>query len=214
MPFNTKTDLDNGGVVALWSLTETENELKKMLEKAGIQDSNDELKVIKVARKRKQWMAARLLLKHLIPTFKEITYDQFGAPYIVDHEMNVSLSHSSGHIATILHKTHEVGIDVQVEDRKLKRIATKFLNADEMKRYKKKKESLNYLHLLWSAKEAVFKVHRHHMAFKKIRTADFKLTEKGSMSIEADRFDGQHEHEVHFRWMTGLYMAYTCYDTN
>jgi 4'-phosphopantetheinyl transferase EntD len=122
------------------------------------------------------------------------------------------LSHSNGHIACILHQNHIVGIDVQVENAKLKRIATKFLNDDEMQRYEDSDKSLPYLHLLWSAKEAVFKIHRHHMAFKKICTDDFDLMEKGRIKIKAERFDGLHKHEVHFKRLDDVYLAYSCYD--
>lgn len=213
MPFNTHIDLDNGGLIGLWSLTETESELMALFSAANLADPAKELEHITVVKKRKQWLAARLLVKKLIPTFESITYDQFGAPYVVDHDTNISMSHSNDHIAVILHQDHEVGIDIQVEDVKLERISSKFLNEEENERYQGLKKGLPYLHLLWSAKEAVFKIHRHHMAFKKIRTQEFDWSGgEGRIVAKAQRFDGEHHHEIYFKRMAGVYMAYTCYD--
>ena len=75
MPFDKKIETRTGAVIATWNLTESESELKSLMNKLELTDDANELAAIKVEKKRKQWMAARLLLKELVPTFEEITYD-------------------------------------------------------------------------------------------------------------------------------------------
>ena len=197
--------------VYVWHIEETEKELRTLYEERMVDSHLEEVEQIKVARKRKQWLASRLLSNEVIDGFQGIYYDQFGAPHLVEDDRCVSYSHSYDKVALIIHDDFEVGIDIQREDEKLKRISTKFLNEVETERYEKSGHDLDYLQVLWSVKECVFKVHKHHLPFKQIKTGNTVDSDQGLMTVEADRFDGPHKHEVHYHKLNGYYIAHCCY---
>ncbi len=212
MPLTDKITMPDNSSIFIWHIDETEARLKEMYqERLSIPKEGLAVDEIKVARKRKQWYAARLLSENCIPGFEGIYYDQFGAPHLVEDDRCVSYSHSHDKVALIIHSEHEVGIDIQKRDEKLKRISSKFLNNQENATYEKCDHDLDYLHILWSVKECIFKVHKHHMPFKEIRTELKKPAEQGEIKVIANRFDGPHEHQVHFHKLNGYFVAHSCY---
>ncbi|NND95005.1 MAG: 4'-phosphopantetheinyl transferase superfamily protein [Flavobacteriales bacterium] len=212
MPLTDKITMPDTSSVYIWHIEETEAQLKEKYKQLIAQGGfEEEVENIKVLRKRKQWYASRLLSFEVIPDFKGLYYDQFGAPHLIEDDRCVSYSHSHDKVALIIHDDHEVGIDIQREDEKLRRISSKFLNEQEAERFIDSGESLDYLHVLWSVKETVFKVHKHHMPFKEIRTAESVDAQQGVMKVVANRFDGPHNHEVHFHKLNGYFVAHCCY---
>lgn len=212
MPVTDKIIMPDGSSIFIWHIEESESALRKSFLKH--QEGNDqvfELDSFKVARKRKQWLASRLLSYAVIPGFKGIYYDQFGAPHLEEDDSCVSYSHSYDKVALIMHPDHPVGIDIQRKDEKLKRIAPKFLNEAEDKQYKDSGFDLDYLHYLWSIKETIFKVHKHHLPFKDISTQKMPQTDQGTVDVRAERFDGPHDHIVHYHKLNGYYLAHSCY---
>lgn len=212
MPLTDKITMPDASSVFIWHIDETEAQLKKAYEEIIPEEFQDNgVDNIKVIRKRKQWYASRLLSQEVIKGFQGIYYDQFGAPHLVEDDRCVSYSHSHDKVAMIINDDHEVGIDIQRRVEKLKRISTKFLNEDETMRYEESGKDLDYLHVLWSVKESVFKVHKHHMPFKEIRTQGGVDADQGAMKVVAHRFDGPHDHEVHYHKLNGYFVAYCCY---
>jgi phosphopantetheinyl transferase len=213
MPLSLKENLPDGSTLCIWTITETEEELKSRFDELGLElNEHDTVESYRIARKRMQWYASRLLSAECIDDFQGIYYDQFGAPHLVESDICVSYSHSYEKIALLYHSDNEVGVDIQRRDEKLKRIADKFLNSDEKKRYEANGRELEELHILWGTKEAVFKVHKHHLPFKKIKTTPFQLKKKGQLEADAHRFDGNHHHVLNFRLMDDYILITTCYD--
>lgn len=212
MPITRQEETASGARWAVWRIQETEEELRERFHALeGILESTDAVDSYKVARKRKQWFASRLLSAALISDFKGLYYDQFGAPHLIEDDQCVSYSHSYDRVAMLVHPEHEVGLDIQRKDEKLERIAPKFLNQEEKARYEASEKDLDYLQVLWSVKETIFKIHKHHLPFKEIRTPSFPLKSTGSFKVEAHRFDGLHEHEVDFEIHDDFYLARCVY---
>ena len=101
---------------------------------------------------------------------------------------------------------------MQVRTQKLKRIADKFLNDDESKRITLNGKGLDEMHILWSTKEAIFKIHKHHLPFKDIRTEKFVLKKEGVLKAKAHRFDGPHLHHVEYRTQDDFFLVTACYN--
>lgn len=213
MPLTDKITMPDGSSIYIWHIEETEKELRaKYISLKGLEpDAEIAADDYKVSRKRMQWLAARILSYEVIPGFQGIYYDQFGAPHLEEDDRCISYSHSYDKVALIMHDDHEVGIDIQKRSEKLKRIAPKFLNDEEQERYAKSGEDLDYLHKLWSIKECIFKVHKHHLPFKDIRSQAMIDGEQGEVGVIADRFDGPHDHRVHYHTLKGYYLAHSCY---
>lgn len=213
MPLTDKITMPDGSSVFIWHIDESETELRDRFFKLRGEEhgSSTEADGYKIMRKRKQWLASRLLSYEVIPNFAGIYYDQFGAPHLEEDDRCVSYSHSYDKVAIIIHDQYEVGIDIQRQDEKLKRIAPKFLNEDETTRFESNGQDLDFLHYLWSIKECIFKVHKHHLPFKNICTADDFKESQGEVKVRADRFDGPHEHTVHYHKLNGYYLAHSCF---
>ena len=64
----------------------------------------------------------------------------------------ISISHTRGYAALILSDDSEVGIDIEYRSDRVERIASRFIRPDE------KAETTDEKLLLWSAKEAVYKL--------------------------------------------------------
>jgi len=84
----------------------------------------------------------------------ELQKEKSGAPFLPNHDWNISLSHSGPWYAFHLAKKNNAGIDIQVmRKRSLKEASSYFVSQRE------KELELNELnlHIIWCAKEAVYK---------------------------------------------------------
>ncbi|MBC9811928.1 4'-phosphopantetheinyl transferase superfamily protein [Crocinitomicaceae bacterium CZZ-1] len=83
-----------------------------------------------------------------------VLYRESGQPYLEHYpELFVSISHSKGWFAVYV-SSHPVGIDIEVENPRIKEGASYFVNEQEQSFV----GSLTDLHLIWGAKEAFYKL--------------------------------------------------------
>lgn len=108
------------------------------------------------SHKRQEFIASRTALRILRPHYM-LHYE--GRCPILDGPGFISLSHSPQYGAAIHHPTRRVGIDVEPERPKLSKLASKFLNKEELEDVAEG-DSQFKLQILWGAKEALFKLHR------------------------------------------------------
>ena len=152
-------------------------------------------------RKKTEWLASRELLFRLgkFPERIECMYDDFGKPYLKGSAKHISVSHS-GHWAAAMISEKPCGIDVQEYSPTIERIQSKFLDRGEMERTDMLPNSYHHLHLLWGAKECMYKAYgkrklefRQHIAVTHLDVA--KCRGNGLISYE-----GLHlPYEIHFR---------------
>jgi phosphopantetheinyl transferase len=135
--------------IGLWKITETEEELFKMLLKTGFDPSTTYQ--TKNKQRLKQWIATRLLLNSFFDEAK-IIYDDLGKPHL-DNDWRISISHSNEFVAIILNNNDNCGIDIEKISDKVARIKHKFLNHLDLKTVIPNK----HLTLYWGAKEALYK---------------------------------------------------------
>lgn len=114
------------------------------------------LNQIKLEKRKREWLAVRLLLKKLLGEEKEIGYDDMGKPCFIDQSYHLSISHTKGYVAVILNPAHWVGIDIEQISDQVLRLKKRFLSPDEEKAISPKGELIHIL-LHWSAKETMFK---------------------------------------------------------
>ncbi len=153
MPFVKKTEVENG-LLGIWELTESTDTLI-----AGFQFSEDEKKEFEkfsFQKRQAEYLAIRLLLQNLLGEKKEITYRKSGRPQIKNSSLNISISHSA-ELVFIFVSPHNIGVDVEKDNRKIETVAKRFLHQNELN-WIEKSENPRFLKiLLWCAKEAVFK---------------------------------------------------------
>ena len=137
--------------IAIWSISETAEELEQMCTAKGIgleqtPQSRHQVRV-------NQWMATRLLL-HQILGKVDLTYDEYGKP-ILAHGPHLSISHAKQFVVIHMDHKKENGVDIEEISEKVERIQHKFLVESEIQKYR----SLEDLTLCWSAKEALYKTY-------------------------------------------------------
>ena len=145
-----------GIVVGFWKLTETADELYSI---ASDFISTDELSVyqsFKNDRRRREWLATRILLKEMLGIYPGIDYDSNGAPHLKgDAHINISVSHTDGMVAVAMSDNFRVGIDIERVTNRVLRIKDKFLHSDEYD--VNDPNLLQLLYIQWCAKEAMYK---------------------------------------------------------
>ncbi|MFK8056889.1 MAG: 4'-phosphopantetheinyl transferase superfamily protein [Saprospiraceae bacterium] len=108
----------------------------------------------------KETLSARLALLALVPDAAEAGFekDEFGKPHLNgEGALNFSLTHSHGHAAAIV-SAHACGIDLQLRVEKIVKLRSKFEREDERAFIDRQPDEIAALHVLWGAKEALFKL--------------------------------------------------------
>ncbi len=154
MPLRLKEFLEIEGEIAVWITEDSEN----LLSKLQLTDEEQILIESMSDRRIKEWASARWLIHYLSGREERAIClkDAFGKPYLVDSPFQISVSHSLNYTAVIA-APYKVGIDIQELVPKMERIATKFVHPREWDYIQKVVEPLEMLHIIWGAKEAMYK---------------------------------------------------------
>ena len=152
--------------VCLWKITEQLSDFSVVSDNVESEHPN----------RNKQWMASRAALEALDIDVSKLKKDDYGKPYLKGKGKHLSLSHCSKYAAGIT-SAIPVGIDIEEITPRIERIAQRFVHDDEWQFIKKKKR-LETLYLLWSAKEALYKLYgkkavdfKNHMIAQPFKTA-------------------------------------------
>ncbi len=206
MPLFYQHNIDDSTKTAIWRISETESFFlnKVPLPVPGITHYH----------KRLQHLAGRYLLQEFYLEFPYhlIEIADTKRPFLLNEEYHFSISHCGDYAAVIIDKDHRVGIDIELVTPKIERIKHKFLSEDELIESWKFEidnnetwQPANFLTLLWSCKEAVFKWYSYGgVDFKKhirlipgsinlqsgIIASEFSKTEKIFLNIHY-KFFGQ-----------------------
>lgn len=151
---------ETGDSWQLW-VWQSEEQAFEALEATLSSAESKKLQEIKADSRRQEFLSFRQLLR-AIPFDEEITYMPNGKPQIGSG--HISISHTSGLVALLI-GTNPVGLDLQAPAQKLYRVRSKFCHADELSAAQESEDEMAYLCLLWSAKEAVFKIYGEQMIF-------------------------------------------------
>lgn len=135
-------------VYGLWKIEETINELLSKLSPNKFEKK--QLEKISHLQRKKQSISAKLILNELLQKKITILYEK-QIPYCEEYS-NISISHSDKYSVVLISK-NKIGIDLQKEEKKIKKIKAKFLHEKE----KNIKYSLKELHYIWTSKEAIYK---------------------------------------------------------
>lgn len=168
----------------------------------------DEIAIIKTLSPRKQseWLASRDLL-YQIATFTErpkCLYDDFGKPYLEGIDKHISVSHSDLWCAAMI-SDQPCGVDIQVYSETVRRIADRFLTPDDLVIIGKADYPLQQLHLLWGAKECIYKAYgRRKLGFREHIFITSINHETGHGSGEIN-YEGIHlSYDIYFKMLPAV----------
>lgn len=180
------------GKLGVWNIKESTDELMNMLQLNDVERSL--LESFNNNKRNIHWLGSRVLLRKMLDTHKfiEITPDRFGRPTLINFPHRVSISHSHEMAAVLISEDHNVGVDIELVDDKIRRIKQKFLSPEELERIDDSHESL-HLTQCWCAKESLFKYYsKGHVDFRRDLTLEIEgFSEGGGFkgTIHKDNID-------------------------
>lgn len=146
------------GTIGIWMLEEPSVDLIKLCKLS----KSDKAKFdgFVAERRKREFLASRILLHKLVNEDAEILYNESGKPALKNSSQHISISHSSD-VACVFISEKQIGIDVEQTSRKIDRIATRFLHPKEQDFIAGLQNQQEAKVLFWAAKEAIFKCTEH-----------------------------------------------------
>jgi phosphopantetheinyl transferase len=142
-------------------------------------------------------------LKSLYPDFPValIQIADTRKPFLHDEAYHFSISHCGDYAAVIVSSKKKVGIDIEKPTEIISRIKNKFLNEEELSSFNEC-ATIQFLTLIWSCKEAVFKWYgqgnvdfRKHILIEKINyekqpmiTSEILFTKSTGIHLQVQSF--------------------------
>jgi phosphopantetheinyl transferase len=151
MPLIYQNQINNNTKIGVWHITEVED---FFLEKLTLQRN------ITHPHKRLQHLAGRHLLSTLFPNFPIalIKIADTRKPFLQNEAFHFSISHCGNYAAAIVSTSNRVGVDIEIPNPKVEKIAPKFLNESEVDLINSfNVNDYSFLTMAWSIKEAIFK---------------------------------------------------------
>ena len=149
-----KKELDNGAEIAVWQITETEDELKALSSVPS--DEMEEISLFGSESQRKQKLAVRSLINELFDEKMYLDHHDNGKPYLENCATNISITHTEKYVAVIIHDEDDLGIDIESLDRDFSAVEQRALSEDEIEDLDDDSRN-EQLAIYWCAKEAIFK---------------------------------------------------------
>lgn len=150
---------DKRSRLVIWNTIENSDELSMFI--TLNQEESFKFHAITNEKRRREWLVTQVLLKQFFPD-KEPYYSESGKPMFKDGSF-LSISHCDALVGIVV-SDNPIGMDIQNPNEKLFRIREKFCNQRELS-YLPKEDILPYLTIIWSAKEAIFKVFGENVLF-------------------------------------------------
>lgn len=145
-----------GARIALWHLTEDEAALAALL----TDEERNLLPQEKLSPKRSVEQAtARLLIDSMNETRDlPLAHTAEGQPYLPGQPGHISISHTRQWVAVAWHPHLSIGIDIERRGSRVERVAARVFTDKELSAHTTSLQAHTlWLHLCWSAKEALFK---------------------------------------------------------
>jgi phosphopantetheine--protein transferase-like protein len=155
MPLYKKEEFKDGGKLAVWKITENEEDLK-IIASAPTAEQED-IEQMQAHQRRLESYAVRALLAEIFDERVYIGYEEDDSPYIKNTHHKISISHADEFACIYVHENADVGIDIELLSRNFDAVEKRMLSEYE-REYLIEKYRQIQLALIWSAKEAIYKL--------------------------------------------------------
>ncbi len=127
------------------------------LQKKTVITKEESLKInsFKSEKRKIEWLSIRLALQQKFG--KNILLEYQGKKPFINKKKHFSLSHSNNMLALIDSNKHTIGIDIEKISPKIESLCEKFIHKEEKELIFNKEKSILTKHLIWCAKEAIYK---------------------------------------------------------
>ena len=197
MALYLRKKLDNKAEIAVWHVTETEEELIRL--SSVPTDEMEEISLFRSESQRRQKLAVRALLNEVFEEKMYLNHHDNGKPYLENCVTNISITHTEKYVAIIIHDEEELGIDIESLDRNFAAVEQKALSEDEIDDLNDDKKN-EQLAIYWCAKEAIFKrMSQNRVNYaEQIEVEKFNLRKEGELEatfIHKDEYEEEFELE-------------------
>jgi phosphopantetheinyl transferase len=211
MPLFYQQNINATTKMAIWAIEESLAFFESKLE-GRVEASKNIMHPVK----RTQHLAARLLLQEMQPEVdvNSIEYAANGKPYLVNESVHFSVSHCNGFAACVISEEGPVGIDIELIQDRIKKVAPKFLHHSELEKINTLNEEaqIKEMSFVWAAKEAMYKMNEklgldfsEHLRVEGLANNTNGLM-SGSILSEAAALDVEIHYELreNFVWAVSL----------
>ncbi|MDG1804540.1 4'-phosphopantetheinyl transferase superfamily protein [Flavicella sp.] len=202
MPLAKTITVDKNTTVLVWKITETLQELKTIFLSAN---SIARLTNMRSELHQKGFISVRHLLKKAGYSDADLFYSETGKPNLKDGK-HISISHSFTY-STVIISDKCVGIDIEKNRDKIKRIAHKFVGSESS--FLTDENLIEQLTVLWGAKESLYKIHpKGGLLFREHLPIDpFVLTHKKTTGW-IKKHPWNEPYAIEFDFIDGFTLAY------
>jgi len=199
MALYLREKLDNKAEIAVWQITETEEELMNLTSVPT--DEMEEISLFRNESQRRQKLAVRALINEVFEEKMYLNHHDNGKPYLENCATTISITHTDKYVAIIIHDDEEVGIDIESLDRDFTAVEKKALSEDEIDDLDDDKKN-EQLAIYWCAKEAIFKrMSQNRVDFaEQIEVEKFNVKKEGELEATFIHKD-EHEEEFDLEYM-------------
>ena len=199
MALYLRKKLDNKAEIAVWQVTETEQELLSLISVPT--DELEEIMLFRSESQRRQKLAVRALLNEVFEEKMYLNHHDNGKPYLENCATDISITHTDKYVAIIISDDDEVGIDIESLDRDFTVVEKKALSEEEIEDLDDEKKN-EQLAIYWCAKEAIFKrMSQNRVDFaEQIEVEKFNLKKEGELDATFIHKD-EHEEEFELEYM-------------
>ncbi|TKS56928.1 4'-phosphopantetheinyl transferase family protein [Mesohalobacter halotolerans] len=153
MPVYKTITIDETSRLQIWKVEESLVELSSGIELSDY--CKERFEAMKSEIHQRAFMSIRHLLQNFGYTDFDLEYDDNGKPHLKDGK-HISISHSYNFTVVIV-SDRKVGVDIEKQREKIKRIAPKFTPIEEY-RSLGRKDLIKKLTIVWGAKESLYKL--------------------------------------------------------
>jgi phosphopantetheinyl transferase len=209
MPVIFKDVFLNGSIIGVWQITESVEDLIQNVHLSSRE--SESLTSYKHENRKRQWLSYRVLIQELVGEKYDISYSDFGKPFLKVEKKNnhISITHSGDHSAVIINRHSSVGIDIEKPSKRIERVSGRFLSDDELG-FIDFGNKWDHLTICWTVKEALFKIHGNlcYDFREQIMIAPFSFSQSGQVNCKILGDNDLHEYEVRYTKINGFYLAY------
>ena len=145
---------EDGFTLGVWEIRETEEELRRL---CFLSDKEFvALTRIQNEKRRKEFLAVRVLKEELLGVEGQIVYEKNGRPYLKNSSTEISIAHTRRFAVLCLHPQKRLGVDVESLERNFSEVEHRALSQQEVFFLSREKRSL-HLAIMWCIKEALYK---------------------------------------------------------
>jgi len=193
MPLYKSIKINAQTYVKIWHITESVDALRQIVDLK--KESADRVSSMKSELHQRGFLSIRLLLKAFGYSDNDLFYDEYGKPHLKDGHY-ISITHSYTYSAVVV-SAQPVGIDIEKQREKIKKIAAKFTDYETAYLTPSSVDYIQKLTWIWCIKESLYKLYATPgMSFKKhflvlpIGTDQIKTTAWILDGNKPQRFEG------------------------